>query len=247
MRTRHTRLAAQENLSATSPSRTHAPLELQTPPSDEGTPYATACLKDSAYSAIRDAILTGRYSPGMQLKEVSLAKEMRLSRTPVRHALAKLAAEGLVAEVPHVGMFVRKLSRAEVVELVGLRRVMESGAAALAAGRATPTECDELRKMAARLDQLFSQRSRPEVEELELGFHRRIVEMAGNKEVERIFLNAQRFFFTLAIHPESGERPRADGGMPTTHLEVADAIAGRDPSKAFRAMWDHVSVVKSYL
>lgn len=216
-------------------------------PGEGTTQYATGCLKNSAHEAIRDAILTGRYAPGMQLKEISIAAGLGLSRTPVRHALAKLAAEGLVAEVPHVGMFVRKPTRAEMGELLGLRRVVEAGAAALASERATPAECAELRRMAERVDNSISVSPRPEVEQSDLDFHRRIVEMAGNKEVERVFANAQRFFFTLAFYPEAGERLCAERVYAVSHVEIADAIAAGDSGRAFKVMWDHLSSVKSYL
>ncbi|WP_430334395.1 GntR family transcriptional regulator [Rhodococcus sp. ACT016] len=92
-----------------------------------------------AYSQIRQAIVEGRYRPGQRLIEQRIAEEFSLSRTPVREALRRLEAEGLVLSEPNRGAVVRTLSMADVSDLYGLRARLEAYAAELAAERIDPT------------------------------------------------------------------------------------------------------------
>jgi len=89
-----------------------------------------------AYQHLRAAIVENRYPPGHRLVEQQLAAELGLSRTPVREALRKLEAEGLVVSERNRGAMVRPLSSTEVVDLYGLRIKLESYAVELATERA---------------------------------------------------------------------------------------------------------------
>lgn len=84
---------------------------------------------------LANAIRDGRLAPGQRLVEAELTGELGVSRGPVREALRKLAADGLVEIVPHRGALVRRLSRAEALELFQIRTELEALAARLAASR----------------------------------------------------------------------------------------------------------------
>lgn len=88
-----------------------------------------------AYSQIRQAIVEGRYKPGQRLIEQRIAEEFSLSRTPIREALRRLEAEGLVLSEPNRGSIVRTVSMADVSDMYGLRARLEAYAAELAAER----------------------------------------------------------------------------------------------------------------
>jgi len=92
----------------------------------------------AAYSQIRQAIVEGRYKPGQRLIEQRIAEQFSLSRTPVREALRRLEAEGLVLSEPNRGAIVRTLSMEDVSDLYGLRARLEAYAAELAAERIDP-------------------------------------------------------------------------------------------------------------
>lgn len=93
-----------------------------------------------AYEQIRQAIVEGQYAPGQRLIEQRIAEELQLSRTPVREALHRLEAEGLVQSEPNRGAVVRALSVDDIADIYGLRARLEGYAAELAAQRATPEE-----------------------------------------------------------------------------------------------------------
>src|ERR1700723_3733451 len=83
---------------------------------------------------LRDDILARRLPPGARLVESDLTTRFAVSRGPVREALRRLAAEGLIEHVPHRGALVRRLSPREIRELFQIRIELESLAARLAAG-----------------------------------------------------------------------------------------------------------------
>ncbi|MEO7146894.1 MAG: GntR family transcriptional regulator [Terrimesophilobacter sp.] len=90
---------------------------------------------DTAYTALRDDILHWVSPPGTVFAEVEQAQRLSISRTPVREAFARLAADGLLVALPGRGLVVSDLSRDTIVELFELRIVLESEAARLVARR----------------------------------------------------------------------------------------------------------------
>jgi len=100
-------------------------------------------MQEIAYDAIRDGILAGRHAPGQRLIADELAKELGVSRMPVREALHRLEVAGLVTITPHRGAVVSALSEAECIEIYHVRAVLDG----LATRLATPnlTEVDHAR------------------------------------------------------------------------------------------------------
>ncbi|MGB6038697.1 MAG: GntR family transcriptional regulator [Gordonia sp. (in: high G+C Gram-positive bacteria)] len=89
----------------------------------------------TAYTRIREAIVEGRYRPGQRLIEQRIAEEIDLSRTPVREALRRLEAEGLIVSEPNRGAAVRSVRVDELTDLSELRARLEAYATELAAQR----------------------------------------------------------------------------------------------------------------
>jgi DNA-binding GntR family transcriptional regulator len=93
-----------------------------------------------AYERIRAAIRDGNLAPGLRLTELELAARFGVSRTPVRQALARLEAEGLLTHAPRRGLTVTRPDHSQVVELYVMREILEGAAARLAAQHASETE-----------------------------------------------------------------------------------------------------------
>lgn len=117
-------------------------------------PHASLTLADRAYLRIREAILSGDVEGWPTLAEPALARRLRISRTPVREALQRLAREGLVRLVPQRGAVVSVLTPDDWRELFDLREMLEGLAARLAAERISAGTLDEVteayRALAAR-------------------------------------------------------------------------------------------------
>ncbi len=194
----------------------------------------------SAYEAIRAAIVSGHFGPGVQLKEELLARELHCSRTPIKQALGKLVTEGLAREILHTGVFVRKLTLEEIAELMVFRRAIESSAAALAAERATPEDVRELERMAIELDRLNNKDSGSlRLWRAQIEFHGRVVQLSGNDELQRVGERAQSLYFTLFFSTYGFSLMGAQQDIVRTHFDVAAGIGAGDPLKAFAATWAH--------
>lgn len=100
---------------------------------------------DTAYAALRDDILHGEFPPGAAFAEVEQAQRLNLSRTPIREAFSRLAAEGLLVALSGRGYVVSELSRQTIIELFELRQVLEVQIASLVAARRERAPFLELR------------------------------------------------------------------------------------------------------
>lgn len=102
-------------------------------------------LREQAYNSLKEAIVTGRMSPGQRLTEEAVADFLGVSRTPAREALGLLVKEGIVNRRDAGGYLIPVPSLAKVEEIYEVRRQLEPLAARLAATRVTPSELQKLR------------------------------------------------------------------------------------------------------
>lgn len=197
-----------------------------------------------AYDLIRTAIVENRYLPGQRLIEQRIAEEFGLSRTPIREALRRLEAEGLVVSERHRGASVRPMSPTEVIDLYGLRVRLESYAAELAATRATPADVNALRSAVEEFGSVRSQMVDPELGEVRRlnvanrrihdlvvagAHHARLTAMVGRTVDIPLVFRAFRSF-------GPGEVERSD----LFHQLIFDAITRRNGDRARHLMAEHI-------
>src|SRR5262245_13152668 len=139
----------------------------------------TRSRADFVYESLRDAISDGRIAGRERVREEEVARNLGVSRTPVREALQRLQQRGLLSFGPTRGFVVAQLSHQQVVELYAMREILEGSAARFAAQHATPEEI-------ATLYQLQEQLRTAEGDEmlhkhLDRRFHQAIYEAAHNR------------------------------------------------------------------
>jgi DNA-binding GntR family transcriptional regulator len=200
---------------------------------DQSTNATTA---DAVYRALRHGILHGDLAPGERLRSDALATELRVSRTPVREALRKLEAEGLVA---HSGsrLVVRALSEQDLTELFYVREALEGMAARLAAENATPSEIAAIGEL---LEDMVSVRKRSDVGALRRltgEFHLLVCRAAHNNRLLQslqALLDHVRQMQTSTLYGEGRPAEALD-----EHRALLAAIAGRDGESAERLARAH--------
>src|SRR6201986_4630403 len=101
---------------------------------------------DDIALVIEEAIVSGELEPGTVLRQEQLSEQFNVSRTPIREALRRLAALGLVSFVPNRGVRVRTISREELHEAFMVRAELEALATEVAAAKMTPEDLPELRE-----------------------------------------------------------------------------------------------------
>lgn len=198
-----------------------------------------AALPDRLYAVLKHRILTCGMRPGERILEKDICAEMHVSRTPLREAINRLANEGLVALTPYRGYAVAPVTVASFRELCEVRRIVEAGAAAIAAERATEEQVATLRREA----ELYYTPGRPDTYEHYLQsnsrFHRVLVRCTGNALLETMITSAldrhQRpLYLGLDVGLDSGAATRE-------HLELVEAVEKRDRARAASLMFDHVA------
>ena len=142
---------------------------------------------------VRELVLDGELSPGDRVPEIALAQRLGVSRTPLRLALTTLAHEGLLESLPGGGFVVRSFTRADIVDAIELRGVLEGLAARLAAERLrSHADAGRLAEATALLDEVYddlSPESLARYVELNDTYHRELVALAGSEVVERAIAN----------------------------------------------------------
>jgi len=198
--------------------------------------YRAPSLANDAYTGVRDMIVSGELPPGALIQERLVTDALGLSRTPVRQGLTQLVSEGLLIRIPRAGVFVRKLDSRERREFLELRRVLEAGAAGMAAERITSSEAAALIASAEELEACPESENIQRNRQLEVAFHLRVVELSGNREMMKSV--ERTHMICLTLFPDEAE-PDFIATRPEEHKRIADAIASGRAMRAYVAMWRH--------
>ncbi|CAM3557142.1 GntR family transcriptional regulator [Kibdelosporangium persicum] len=142
-----------------------------------------ALLSDQALSAIRRAIVAGELAPGTPVKDVELAAQMGLSRTPVREALARLADEGLIETKPHSYTRVTQLDSAAVRDAHAVVQSMHGLATRLAVPKLTPRHLDAMRAANLRFASAVDASALEDAIACDDAFHDVLVQASENRAV----------------------------------------------------------------
>lgn len=191
---------------------------------------------DGAYRRLLGEIRDGRLQPGARLTETDLADRLSISRTPVREAIRRLEADGLVTHEPRVGAMVRSLDYAEVMELYEMRSVLEGTAARMAARSAGAVELAELAAINAEMAEVSEDPGR--LAALNQRFHLTLIDAARNRYLVRSVQSVHKTMLILGPTTlEGAERARA---AVAEHGEILSALEARDGAMAEEAMRRHM-------
>jgi DNA-binding GntR family transcriptional regulator len=197
-------------------------------------------LWQRVYEHLRMAILEGVLEPGAELTEVALAEQLGVSRGPLREAIGRLAAEGLVTVSPRRGAVVRSLSKEEFLELYQVREALERMAMQLAAPRLTDEEFDGL---TALNEEMAAHAAANKVEaffEANLAFHARLLEASGNEKLQELYrqLLGQIGRYRLRSLTLRGNLQRS----VSEHKTILRAARRGDAERAAQLMAEHIRV-----
>ena len=205
-------------------------------------------LNELVAEHIKRQIFEGALGPGEKIGEDDVAKSMGTSRTPVKIALSELAKEGLVELIPRRGAFVRKFSHNDIIELSEIRRAFEGLAGRLSARYIEPGRLDRLEELNNTYGDCVVQLADPNVscdetvrrtKELDLAFHRTILESTGNRHLAMLMgLNSIGFLSFLYEQPidpiSTVKRTKAE------HEEIIEALRARKENLAEQLLQRHI-------
>ncbi|WFE24230.1 GntR family transcriptional regulator [Solwaraspora sp. WMMD937] len=206
-------------------------------------PARRLTLTDDVYETVRAQVMDHVVAPGARINIDALARDLQVSPTPVREALARLEADGLVRKRPLVGYTATPLlTREEFDELVEMRLVLETAAARRAAGRsatAEPAVLGLLREAAdlpgpvpgaqgyASIAAFTAQDAR---------FHNLLAEQSGNRMLHDAVVRLRPHLHLFRLHfPPTHYRTSG-----AEHHRIVDAVASGDPDRAETAVREHL-------
>ncbi|MET9644126.1 GntR family transcriptional regulator [Streptomyces syringium] len=208
---------------------------------------ATATAKrpaaDRVYTHVKDAVLQRRYEGGTLLTEGDLAGEVGVSRTPVREALLRLEAEGLLKLYPKKGALVLAVSAQEIADVVETRLLVEKHAA----GKAVPASPALLARLEELVEDMRRQAAAGDLAAVSVSdraFHAEIVRSAGNQILSRLYdqLRDRQLRMGVAVmhaHPDRIAKNIAE------HTEILEALRAGDAEAAIGIVDQHVSWVRN--
>ena len=198
-------------------------------------------LSQKVYRILKERIVKGNITSGEKILEVNIAKQLGVSRTPVREALQKLAADGLVKINPNLGMMVVGFSLEDIQEVLQIRRVLEGLVASLAAKKINHEEIKALEKIIEQMRISISKNDILSYSSNNGKFHKLLLKICDNKQLIKICSNLSgrdhRFKIRALTIPGRLKYSLEE------HKNILEALKKGDSKKAERLSQKHMDNV----
>jgi len=202
-------------------------------------PLMSRALYEEVAEWLRQRIFNRDLPPGTWIDELRIAKELGISRTPLREAIKVLAAEGLVTMKVRRGAYVTEVSPQDLRDVYEVLALLEADAAESACWRATDTELAELERMHQELEAAADPRtgSRERFFELNEAFHLRILDLGHNRWRKQLVIDLRKVM-KLNRHGSLSKEGRIAESL-AEHRAILDALQRRDAAAAAQAVRVH--------
>ncbi len=197
------------------------------------------------YRKLKERIISGALAPDTRLIELSIAAEFGVSRTPVREALKRLAAENLVLSDRARGMVVHAPDVDEIEDVFVMREALDGLAARLAAHRVTPSELARLKLIVDSMRDAIANDRREQIVVANQRFHDVIYSAAGNRMLARVATDLRDYVRRFSTLPFAS--PGRVEHVLTEHEAILDALERHDPEAAREASDAHLAHAREYL
>lgn len=202
---------------------------------------SSSTLSGELTSTLRDAIITGEIAQGTKLSETKMAKELDVSRGPLREAIRRLEGMNLIRHIPQQGARVVTLSRELILQIYDTREALESKAVALATTHMSSHEIDELhREIDAQSKQMRENSGAFVPAESDYRFHEMLVRGSKNKIIERALLHELYNLIKMFRYQNEFANASSTNSL-IEHRQIVYAIEQRDPILAEVTMKRHIA------
>ncbi len=202
-----------------------------------------AIASDNAYELLKQRMIAGAYAPGAQLKEEHIARELDISRTPIRAALKRLVQDGLATADAGRGVRVAEWTEIDIQETYELRGLLEGHAAELAArrgGTALADRLDELNEQMAQTIERGEETMAERLQDINALFHRAILEASGSPRLRAMLVGL--IDMPIVIRSYFISTPKDLVQSLHHHRDLAAAVRMGEPELARQAMQLHLRV-----
>lgn len=209
-------------------------------------------LADRTYQIVRDEILTNRLPPGSRLVIVELAQRLGVSRTPVKDALSRLAAEGLVEDVPRKGYYVTRLDAQDIVDLIDARLIVELAAVERGIHQVEPSDIADMRRfvdeMSQQIDEAGSYIDYGRYILADVALHQALVRTARNTRLQSMYEALHPHLYLTRIHYLFDDRASPPSLVNLQeHRAIVGAFESRDLPTLSALITHHIQWPLDYL
>ncbi|MHB1162720.1 MAG: GntR family transcriptional regulator [Chloroflexota bacterium] len=204
-------------------------------------PLPFRSLQEMVADNLRQAILSGVLKPGQRILDAEIARQMGISRSPVREALRQLERDGLVRSTPNRGVSVRCLSHRDLAELYGIRSVLEGLAAVWACRRVSSHDLEHLQRLCEEMNCLVpfkSDEERLAFLRKDVEFHEALVAASGSAHLAEALSTIR--LQTQLIMATTSEFGHVSPQTAAEHEAVLEALLKRDAELAESRLRRHV-------
>jgi DNA-binding GntR family transcriptional regulator len=198
-------------------------------------------LTDLSYINLKKKIISSELTPGERIIEEKIGEQLGVSRTTVKSAIRMLVNDGLLDEVPRQGIYVRKYTVEELIEIYDARASLERLAAARAALILEPQDIKELVDLFNGIE-INDDTENLEYMNADMSFHTMIVNKSGCRVISSILSNMH---LTISCFAQRIIRPSSLTYQE--HMEIVEALAKRDPEKSSQLIEEHIMKTRRVL
>lgn len=200
-------------------------------------------IREYVYRHLKNLILEGKFKTGDRLVERELAKKMQISRTPIREALFRLEAQGLVKTIPRKGVVVESISKEKIVEIFDILSVLEGLASKLAAKKTDSRMSEMCGQWIERIRQFLQDHQDDEIEKFHMDVCDFLYKAAKSPKLYLMLIDLTDYIraFASVGYTKKGRMEEAMG----EHIQILDAIRKGDAEKAQLLSERHIEQSKA--
>lgn len=201
--------------------------------------YEFLPLRDVVFKTIRREILMGNIKPGERLREVALAQQLGVSRTPVREAIRMLELEGLVKMVPRKGAEVANITEKDLTDALEVRNALEKLAIELACEKITEEQIDRLKENVKEFEKAIPGHDAAKLAQIDEKFHDIIFEATDNPRLIQLLNNLRQQLYRYRL--ECFKDVETHQQLLQEHLTIITNIENHNVSEATNNIAAHIT------
>lgn len=195
-------------------------------------------LGNRIFEILRDRILNEEYKTGEKLNELTLASELKISRTPIREALKQLELEGLVKSIPNKGVYVKGFSPRDIDDMFEIRLSLEGLAIQLAIERMDEEHLSKIKEVFDLMEFYTLKKDYEKINDLNILYHETIYEATQSAYFEQLLKDIHYYVSVTSRH--SIRQPARLETAIVEHKDILDTIIEGDKEKAKDTIQKHI-------
>ena len=204
-------------------------------------------LSEAAYSIIRKKILRGEFALGSRIREDVLAEQITISRTPVREAINRLVADGIIIKKSQRGLYLIDPEPEQIKDNIDIRVALEKLAVEKCIDRGSDEDIEVISNSLKAFEKAFQQKDYDACNTLDSEFHALIAEMSRNSRLMNLLKELSAFFQLVRKEEKKNHPEKKNKGTLKEHQRIAKAIKNRDILAAKEAMEANIKTMRNNL